>query len=99
MKLRLNVYREDVDALNKFGSVARAYAKRLNVSNSLLADKDFCHDWLTEFYWKSLDADHPLIEGLRELLKKYDFLKREKAVIGGEIGEALGNQFGEVSEL
>jgi hypothetical protein len=99
MKLRLNVYKDDADILSKFGSVARAYAKRLNVSNSMLADKDFCHDWLTEFYWKSLDPDHKLIVGLRGLLKKYDFLKREKAVIGGQIGEALGDQSGKIPGL
>jgi hypothetical protein len=92
MKLYLNVFREDVWMLQKFGSVARMYLMRWKISNSLIRDKDFCHDWLTEFYWKSLDADHPLADGLIGVLKRYDFLKRERGTIGGQAGEALSDK-------
>ena len=98
MKLRLTVFREDVQMLQKFGAVARMYLRRLNVSYNLMRDKDFSHDWLTEFYWKSLDADHPLMDGLLEIMKKYDFLKRERVTIGGQTGEALGDKSGEIPE-
>lgn len=80
MKQFLKVTYEDRDMYRKYGSRARMYLHRLNISRSLMVNEDFSHDWLTEFAWKELDSEHNLVAGLRQLKKKYDYLRREKLV-------------------
>lgn len=80
MKQFLKVAHEDRDMYRKYGAKARMYLHRLNISRSLMVNEDFSHDWLTEFAWKELDSGHKLIDGLRNLKQRYDYLRKERLV-------------------
>ena len=80
MKPYLKVYHADVGLYKRYGAKARIYLKRLHISQNLMANEDFSHDWLTEFAWKELDDEHDLMAGLKATKKRYDYLKRERLV-------------------
>jgi hypothetical protein len=88
----LRIYEADRQDYMKYGAKARIYLQRMNVSTQLMSDKDFAHDWLTEFKWHDLDATHNLMDGLKGVLKQYDWIKRERRTVGGLTGEALGDK-------
>ena len=80
MKPYLKVYHADVGLYKRYGAKARIYLKRLHISQNLMANEDFSHDWLTEFAWKEIEDEHNLMDGLRATKKHYDYLKRERLV-------------------
>lgn len=80
MKPYLKVYHEDLGLYRRYGAKARIYLKRLHISQNLMGNEDFSHDWLTEFAWKELEDEHDLMSGLRATKKRYDYLKRERLV-------------------
>lgn len=83
MTYRLWLYHEDKQSYNLLKTEIQRWLAIFQPSYFITNSQDFCHDFITELIWSTLDGDNEetMKERLRKILRGYTYLQYEGKVM------------------